>query len=202
MVILLEDGFDDATFDAWTATNGPPTIVESPVHHGDYSADFSGANANGIYVYKNTAAQSTVYFRGYFRLPSIPGSTYIPVIKIYASDYSSYCLACVTVNGKWALESHSGTTESDLTPGVDQWYCVEIMRTTGNGNGVNTLWINGSQIATRTTETQTVNASEFYAGHLLNTDVTVYGDCFVISDVAIGQEPGIQLFTLINEMGY
>ena len=77
---IFSDGFESGNFSAWTGTNGSPSIVKSPVHHGSYAAQ---ANAAYEYWYKTFSGQTVVYVRFYFRLSAI---IYFEMANIYAGS--------------------------------------------------------------------------------------------------------------------
>jgi len=79
---LFNDGFESGDFSAWvTGGSGTTTIIEDPVHHGDYAAQGVGTQA---YWFKQLASSySDLYFRGYIRLSSV--STYADIAKIHDS---------------------------------------------------------------------------------------------------------------------
>ena len=192
MTVIFVDGFESGVFvPPWTLINGAVAIINNPVHLGNYAAQATGA---GSYLEKLLASSyGDLYVRFYVRFPSLPTTqySYIRVLDMYASDWStSVGLRYWYSDGiiKWCLQLPSGDRFIAATIQPNTWYCVEVRRAVGNGNGVVTLWVDGVQLLTATTETQTVNANRVMFGCNatdIATQVVIADDC-VVADAPVG----------------
>ena len=195
---VFSDGFENppntppSTFTAWSSTTGSPSIVSNVTHSGTYAARFVPAGAN---AYKQTASTySSAFMRAYVYFDVLPTVAYgLQLIKVYDSSFSKETDIAVyrsdASHSFWEIHSPGGYYIFTATINAGQWYCIELQRTTGNGNGINTLWVDGIQVGTITNDTQTVNAQNFYVGTLAAINSIAYIDDVVIADAYIGPMP-------------
>jgi hypothetical protein len=187
--VIFSDGFESGDFSAWNSTEGSPVIVSSPTHHGAKAAQGTGSGSVWI-AYVPFSPYSDAYFRGYIRFPSVLG----------AGEYAE-CMTIIGTEGQQMYLWQYGTTFqlrvpsgdnsiSDITITANTWYCIEIRRKVGAGDGVAQLWIDGILKVSKTAETITGNSQMFRSGTCgTNSEgyVTI-GDCYVIADAYIGPE--------------
>jgi hypothetical protein len=189
---IFSDGFESGNFSAWTGTNGSPSIVTSPVHHGSYAAQ---ADAQYEYWYKTFNGQNTVYVRFYFRLSA---RIYFEMFYIYAGSNSIGTLMILS-NGNIRYRYKNGASDAYL-PSWDgyaanlqtnTWYCIEIKHTISGTNGEIQMWLNGNSIASASgKDTDNYgNINQILMGRYYGSGTcTVTFDCVVVADTYIGPE--------------
>jgi peptidoglycan/xylan/chitin deacetylase (PgdA/CDA1 family) len=187
---ISSDGFESGDFTAWTNTAGTVAVVTSPVHSGTYAAQATGSGS--LWRYYDTSAPSDSYFRGYLYFPSVlPSGSYVSVFDDSDVNWANEVVVSYDVSGttsEWNLEAPSGTTHVTATIAASTWYCIEVERKVGSGNGVATLWVNGVQLAQRTAETFALGTYHVESGALWTdkTGFIVYGDEYVADSSYIG----------------
>ena len=199
MATLFTSTFETGNTSEWDEATGTYAIVGSPVHHGSYAFK---STVNGRLEDYGTTNVADVYYRFYFRIDDVTNSAMLG--WIYNVAWSQFVTFGVNGGAFW-LTCPSGTYTGG-SPAINTWYCVEVRRKVGAGNGIATLYANGVSTITRTTETITGNSANYKLGidNAVSGSVIGYFDCVLIADAYIGTEAaaGQQLFTLINEMGY
>jgi hypothetical protein len=195
---IFSDGFESGNFNAWTGTNGSPTIVASPVHHGSYSALFDAEES----VYTDYAEQTTVYKRVYVYFPSVTfGGSYqyqiFLTIRKGNTDIAKLSLHYNSgTNYDWYLAyyypSLNTASSASFTPIAEQWYCVELLFVRSATVGQYQVWVDGSSVINVAgLDTSGISgASRILIGtppgstFRINTNI----DCVVVADVYIGPE--------------
>jgi hypothetical protein len=187
---IFGDGFESGDFRRWDGTNGVVGVVQSPVYNGSFAAKATGFGFCGKDL--GAGGYSDLYERVYVRFSSLPnlnsGATFS---EIYDTGWGSRVAASIwrDANGiYWILHCPSGNKVVKATIVTDTWYCIEIQRKTGDGNGVVKLWVDGSLTASSTTETLLNNGQNVNAG-VLWTDTSgfiAYFDSAVVNSSYIG----------------
>jgi len=202
---IFVDGFESGDLSAWLV-DGTSAIVSSPTHHGSYSALTPNCLS---WITKNFASDyADCYIRFYVRFPAMPpysvGNAF-SFLVMYDAGWTEFVYAGLrtTYTGAhgWALYSPGGGgwIFSDTTINVDQWYCIEVRRKVGAGNGIAQMWVDGTLILSLTSETLATNCKSigvgwFYANAALGT-FAGYFDCVVVADAYIGPESSITTVT-------
>lgn len=189
---IFSDGFESGNFSAWTGTNGSPSIVKSPVHHGSYAAQ---ADAAYEYWYKTFSGQTVVYVRFYFRLSAL---IYFEIFKVRTSTANIGTLNIDTdgsiryiyKNGAadQYLPSYSGYPAKLRT---NTWYCLEIKHTINGTNGEVAFWLNGTLCASANgKDTDNYgNITEILLGRYYGSGTCIATfDCVVVANAYIGPE--------------
>jgi hypothetical protein len=201
-------GTDPNTGYAWTGTDGSPTVVTSPVHHGSYAAQF---DASEEVCYKTLSQTlSTIYYRIYIRFSADVGDTAddrFPFLQIYnntARDDENMIMELYRWNiwgtkswRLWALESGTlgARAESDTPVFVaNQWYCIEVKVVISGTVGEYHVYFDG----TEETNLRRLNVDNDDRGNagIVQTGIrfivgpvpTVNVDCVVVADTYIGPE--------------
>jgi hypothetical protein len=150
--VLFSDGFESGDFSAWTGTNGSPTIVTDPVHHGSYAMS---ADCNGFadQAYKTISEISNFFARLYLRLTSLPTSGQ------YADFFSSFDGASDGL--RVGIRNSGGNVQVYLNIGgetgvnyafqADTWYCIDVEFDANDDS--HHLWINDDLIVTHNSAT-------------------------------------------------
>jgi hypothetical protein len=190
--IIFQDGFESGDFSAWTGTNGSPSIVTSPVHHGTYAAQ---ADAQYEYWYKTFSEQTVVYVRFYFRLSAL---IYFEMLNVITATGTIGILSPLAT-GNIRYTYKNGTTDEYLpswegyAAGLkpDTWYCIEIKHTISGTNGEIQMWLDGTSIGSvsgKDTDNYG-NINQILMGRYYGAGTcTVTCDCVVVADTYIGPE--------------
>jgi hypothetical protein len=189
---LFSDGFDTGTFSMWTGIQGTPTVDATVKQQGTYSAYF---DINSETAYKTfPTSYNTINTRFYVRFSTLPttsgGSN--TFMNCYDSNWNTqYSIYVINSQGqlKWGIRTPtSGFVEVPATISPNTWYSVEVRATTGTGNGIVELYINGNRITNLTSETFTSGSQRFYYG-AISVSYTGFGnyiDSVVIANSYIG----------------
>lgn len=136
------------------------------------------------------ASFSDVYWRAYFRVAALPIlNDFNRLIEIADTAYGGNVRAGIHTdavgNPEWFLGNPLGNTFFPAAIVANQWYCVEIRRKVGNGDGVMTMWVDGVQIINSTTETFLLNAQFFDVGLCFagGNDYTTFADDVALATV-------------------
>lgn len=169
------------------------TVVASPVYNGNYSACFATSSNNNVGVGKTLSeAYDTLYFRAYVYFPSIHEDTYVALMYLYDLNWANsvYVVMQNTAGySEWQLVTPSNTYSS--LPAVispNTWYCVEVERQTGSGNGTAALWVNGNLLCNSTSETMKTGTQIVSLGIIGNNFTVVADDVVASTTGPIGPE--------------
>jgi hypothetical protein len=183
MAVLFSDGFESGDVSAWDGNYGNEVIVDTPIHHGVYSMRIPSSGA-GVYM---LLGNDPLYLRWYFRRAETPSSD-ATLCQIADGAYSYIVKVELDTSNVVQLVAPSGTYSSGQTLDVDTWYCLEVLRKIGDGDGEAKLWINGVLKVEKTDETILNNSYEIDVGPGWSADVDSYNDCVVMADAHIGCE--------------
>jgi len=207
-------GADATDGGAWTGVSNTPTVVASPVHHGNYACSF---DIQPEYCYKTFgSAYTELYMRAYVRLTTMPSAN-TQEIMLYrfknagANQVMAAALNNNGVNTRWGLQYRdngwqgAASSSQQMNPSVNTWYCVEIHAKIAAGAGVYQMWVNDSELTdiTKTGITSDyanmdrVEVGEIYRSAGWTTIVTA--DCVVVADRRIRCE--IPLFHILRGRG-
>ena len=184
--IYFSDGFETGDFSKWTNAWGPPSIVTSPVHSGNYAMQASSIGQGGGYTAmanKLLAAESELYGRCYAYFSSVPSDTSVTHFFRFESHDLNAKLISVGVsydgtnnrfkfyywNGTSTVYIEGGSNSNGTNPVVGKWFCVDIHYKIDAVNGKAELWVNGINIFSYTGMNTTG-----YASDLGNIDVGIY----------------------------
>ena len=180
MTVLFSDGFENNNFNAWTGTNGTPTIVTSPVHSRSYAVQL---NSNNEMCYKDGSFGSRTNMGFYFQHHDTPSSNSI-IAEIWDIEWNTPLKLYVDASNVLWLTCPSGSYSSGVTLNIDVMYYIEFSRVVGAGNGQAKLWINGNLVVNKTAETISANSYELVI--VTRVGFTCYFDDVVIADSYIG----------------
>lgn len=194
-------GSDVTDGGAWTGTNGSPTVVSSPVHHGSYSAKLAGANNN---CYKDLGASySNLWARVYYRTDSVVTSgEWGNILGLYATT-TTRVRAGIWNNGstvRWFLNVEGTQSVYEEAVSANTWYCLEIEwdAVAGECN----LYRNGTLIITVTKDVTGDTVDRFYAGWLSGSgSEDWFIDCVAVADAYIGPEATVTNVTVTDSLG-
>jgi hypothetical protein len=194
---IFADAFESNSFNAWTAqeTGGTSTvtIVNSGAHHGTYC--FQCYNSGGTYAatYKTFATSSTVNIRCYVKLneniDANQGIYYIIYPRVAGSGKAAVHIFNNAGTMQWQLWDGTSTTEADATINTGQWYCVEIKTVKGVNDGEARLYVDDTELITRTGLSFNNDLDRCYVGAGLSDAAhTIFIDCVVVSGSQIGAD--------------
>ncbi|MBA7661886.1 hypothetical protein ES703_69906 [subsurface metagenome] len=195
--ILFRDGFDDGTFDAWSAVVGTPTVVTTQKHHGTHSMYVTGSGAD--YARVNFANQAHAFARIYVRINSkMPNyttwdildlknfNTMICKLRIYHTTGTNYYLRI------WRYFPSSAQAFSVLVAtDTGEWhsFMMEILVHASVGKYV--AYFDDDEVGSET-GLDTSGATQINRIHAGNSDVGTVDyhiDCVVVADTYIGPLP-------------
>jgi hypothetical protein len=193
---LFSDGFESGDFSAWTGTNGTPSIVGTPVHHGSYAM---AADASGDYAYKTFTEQSTIYVRLYVRFDTqMPTGDDFRFLDLLDGGSSMMQIR---------FEDSSGTTRVGVSNWVsgaagnvellaDTWYCVEVYFLSAVA-GEYKVYIDEVEVVSKSGIDTSARVCDTVRVGRTATDyaLTNYVDCVVVADTYIGPETTEQTYT-------
>jgi hypothetical protein len=208
----FEDGFEQGNFGMWNQTrksyDESLTVSNVLPYQGLYHGRFR-SNGNGAteYAYVSKSVDSQELFaRGYFYvargLPLTDNDDRFFFMQLRAGDQTLVRIGVRRVNGvdRWVLYTREGTTLAgpfyDLSSvaTMNAWYSIEIHWRRHISEGLVEIFVGGNKIFEisniNTDYNGNVSAIDF--GILSVTRVqyglTVYGDCFKISEMYIGPD--------------
>ena len=194
--VLFQDGFDDGTFDAWSESYGAISIVTTPIHHGGYAAKATGSGSKWIETLP--AAYTDLYARMYVLFPAmLSAGTYASFLELKDEAWTEVDTPAAFVfesGGAMYFGFTSPTTKDEgyfaIPIQLNTWYCIEIRRKVGSGNGIAQMWIDGNLVFNRTAEIITGNNRPVQSGNIYTThaDFVLFGDCYAVGDTYIGPE--------------
>jgi len=215
---VFEDGFESGDFSKWTGTTTSSgesaLVVDTLPHHGTHHGQFTsngGSDSEHAYCYKMIDKEE-LYARGYFYvagdLPLTDNEDRFYFIRFTAND-QSLTGAGIRRNGgvdSWILYARDGTGLIGPfyapSPVVEEyrWYCVELYWKKAVSYGLVEMYVDGEKVleVTNIDTADSGNVDEVDFGLVSATNVqnrlTVYGDCFALSDTYIGPETNFALF--------
>jgi len=203
---IFSDGFESGDFSAWTATSGTPTVSTNWAHHGIYSCQI---NAAGEDVSKTFTAANTVYMRVYIKVTScsLTSGQYATFLFVQNAAADQGIMAQLYHNGSnivFSLRSYytpDARWNTAIVLTLDQIYCIELKYVKDSSAS---LYLDNIEEVTSGTTTFAWQIDRVRVGWNQTGATTFYVDCVVVADAYIGPEAagGMQLFTLLNEMGY
>ena len=183
--ILFSDGFESGDFSAWSSITGTPVISTSTPHHGSYCMS---CKVNGEGVNKIINAIDNVYIQVHFKFEAAPEVNALTrIINTWDATWGTFVSVGANTWGadQWVLSTPSGDYYFPATFDTN-WHCMELRRTTGAGTGIDTVYLDGEQKITVTTETQGDCVNTFVGGGTATAEIKI--DCVVYSDAYIGLE--------------
>jgi hypothetical protein len=213
---IFSDGVESGDFSAWTELAGATASVQSTVvHHGSYAAKWSLGTSTSAYCDLKkvfASSYSTIYMRIYFYFSnSIPDNNAIVYIlrnqKSGVAWISGVYIKNVSGQLRWGIENTVSGTKYDSTasPTLNTWYCVELKTVISTSAGELRLYIDGTEILTKTglnTGTNSVDAivvGSSKDGWSTAQAFTGYTDCVVVADTYIGPEAGQEYSLTLTE---
>jgi len=217
---FFKDNFNSADFDNWSGTrssSGAASVVDTLPYLGDFHAEFV-ANGDGqasyAYCYK-TVNEDEVYARGYFIAPSaLPleneGERFY-MIDLTAGQESVGGVGIRRHEGinSWVLYGRDGSgwvgPDYSSIPAIqpNHWYCLELHWKRDAAHGILETYVNGERIfAEENINTNSFgNVTEICFGVVaigIQKNLTIYGDCFAVSDKRISQIGDINIDGRVN----
>ncbi len=178
MTTLFSDSFVDGTANAWTGSTGTaPTVQSGSALDGDgYGISSSHVTGSDYYWKYLATGYSTAYYQALVRFAAMPplyGQNNFMQIKD-TGDANAVIVGIVNQGSgyRWWITLGGNNYAADQTDPViaeNTTYRVELRRTVGSGTGIVTVWVNGTQVYTKTDCTLANNAAYFELG-------TIYAD--------------------------
>lgn len=208
----FEDGFEQGDFSMWNQTSKSydesVTVSNVRPYQGLYHGRFR-SNGNGAteYAYVSKSLDSQELFaRGYFYvargLPLTDNDDRFFFMQLRAGDQALLRIGVRRVNGvdRWTLYARDGTTLAgpyyDLSSvaTMNTWYSIEIHWKRNISEGLVEIFLGGNKIF----EISNINTDYFGNANAIDFGIlsvtrvqyglTVYGDCFKISEMYIGSD--------------
>jgi hypothetical protein len=203
-VILLNDGFEDGTFNAWTTTQpNPPgvrvTASTDQANSGSYSVKFDrGVAGDTARLDKQTSTMNEGYTRFYIRFESFcqgPANNNCRILDITQTvgPWDSPLMLWQEESGGnyYFLVSDfvwpGRTTLSSVPLSLDTWYKVEIWYLRDAVNGAKKVWINGNLKLDHTNFNTGNNDPDYWAFGDSGLDPDAANVVFYIDDIVINQ---------------
>jgi hypothetical protein len=192
---VFSDGFESGDFSAWTGTNGSPTVVTSPVHHGTRAmqADTSSVEQ----AYKTLPGYSTLYERCYVYFTNLPtNGNLISILELLSLSGSQVDVVLGVKNWsgtlKWGLTWCNAVTDETIyfattpNPTTGVWYCIELKVTCSATAYDWQFWVDGTSLktGTRGITPGTIDTARVGAWDKSEA-ITNYVDCVVVADTYI-----------------
>ena len=182
---IFSDGFESGDFGAWS-TSGTCNIIETPVHHGTYSA-----NVTGFFYKSGLTSTADAFGRCYVYLQELPpeGVNYV-ISKMYDSSWGSDYVGVIVTNDsgvmKFGLDLASGNYYNNTEVFVDTWYGIEYERDVTLGDA--RLWVDGVLWLEDTSETMGGDTVTIMGTSGDSDTWAVISDCYVFDSSYIGVE--------------
>jgi hypothetical protein len=208
--VILDDGFESASFSAWTGVKDrSPAIVSDAAHCGSYAAF---CNETGIRVcYKEVTPTNHLFIRAYYKFGPMPTEYTNRGLGYFVEDNMVEILAMFEIahftgsNYVWKIEALNGTilkiVDSPIfSLDLNHWYCMELEMFIDGSAGYTKLYVDNVLAASL----ERVD-NDFYgpigragAGSVWeNTqNEPIWWDCCKIADSYIGLEPVPEFQTL------
>lgn len=190
----------DGNLDAWTGTDGTPTVVITDAHHGSNSVEFNPAAWANEDIYKSIGAQgATIFARWYLRMETDVTAESDNISALRVKDQGATSNICFvnfynnagTKEVRIVASKPSATYSAAYTISLNNWVCVELEIIVNATVGHYHLWIDEiSLIEQSGLNTGTSNPDLYYFGHP-SSDAktrTSQADCVVISTTYNGPE--------------
>lgn len=197
MTTIFGDGFETGDFSVWSGfgRNSAQPVIQSVIKHNGVYAMKSNFGGHAVYEYIDN---DPCFVRLYIYLTGTILYGNAELIKLYPMSYDGTNVNVILDTSRvLKLITTSGIYSSGQTLALNTWYCIEVLRQMGAGNGVAKLWLDGVLVVDKTTETISGNSYEIDVG--LNGGGECYDmfiDDVVIADAYIGPEGPSQQFTL------
>jgi hypothetical protein len=202
---FFSDGFESGDFSAWTGTNGSPTIVESPVHHGSYAMESSFTGTyQSCYAFYRTIVSNPVFCRAYVRVSALPSNNQGNVLMAMTkTNYAVFLYTGMYRDSggtlKLRFNTPHGTFYADHSFSADTWYCFEFKYYQDESAGEYRAYVDGSEVITETgydTSANTIRGLRVgCSSSTQNGTWTSNVDCVVVADTYIGPETTEQTYT-------
>ncbi len=210
---IFEDNFESGTINPWTGTGRTSgetiTVTNDEAHHGIYAVRCAktgtSTNRENAYLYKSIGEVQEAYANGYFRIDGSTGSQILTDegATVYFMRFSDGIQALASAGirresgiVKWLLYSGGVYMTAVTTTAVtaDHWYNIEL--SWNAGKGIAEMFVDGTKILRIVVGIgYKINAKFVDIGIIAATGVedqlTVYCDCFRLSNTYIGPEPTI-----------
>jgi hypothetical protein len=191
-MVVFSNGFEEGDFSAWSGTDGTPTIVESPTHHGRYAMKL-----NAIPEYARIAVpdNDTLHVKCSFRLTEIPtaedplglldvGSAFWAIISYVQVIDDAIGYACqFPGRGDWIPVEWQ----------INQWYTFELKSYRHATEGELRFWFDGVDVSSWTDlDTSGIPDDGYYvmfgSRGAPEATYTTYIDCCAVDNAFIGIE--------------
>ena len=177
----LDDGFEDRTFNAWTAniSNSGSSIdiaTDQTYDSSNCSAKVTGVDAVNDYalLYKTLSRRREYYLRAYFMIDTLPDNGTEANIAIRLKDQTNgwYLGELYLRNYNMTLQAglyyyHNGVQIiqwTSKTYSTNTWYCVEVHVKCGRGDGEVQLSWNEELLFNQTSLNNNGNVERAYVG--------------------------------------
>ena len=215
---VFDDGFESGDFSKWTGTTTSSgesaLVVDTLPHHGNRHGQFTsngGSDTEHAYCYK-VIDKEELYARGYFYvagdLPLADNGDRFYFLRFRANDQSLTGAGIRRNDGvdSWILYARDGSGWIGpfyaSSPVVEEhrWYCVELYWKKASSYGLVEMYVDGEKVLEvgNIDTADFGNVDEVDFGMVSATNVqnrlTVYGDCFTLSNAYIGPETDFAFF--------
>jgi hypothetical protein len=131
---LFTDGFESGNLGNWNTNSTGGSVVTSPVHSGNYSADFTLSRHDCYAIRDLTTPMSTLNFTNYVYFSGLC-SDYICVIMAEDANGNIIHYRVQDDNGSYQWRFNVADSEvinsSNPAPQAGQWYKIQLLATTG-----------------------------------------------------------------------
>jgi hypothetical protein len=213
-MVIFSDGFESGDFSAWTGTAGSPSVSDTAEHSGVYGCISSrGTWTGGVYAEKDLSSNySSLWKRGYYKNVSggPAASGFMSFITFRSSGGTNVCHGGIyNDDGSYYYAIRIGSSNYVSEVSVDaNFHCLELEAVFAADGHVK-LYVDGVSAVNQAYSSAGVTVAVIRCGQYTDwgghgAAGVVHFDCVVADSSYIGTESagGMQLFTLLNEMGY
>ncbi|HSW79873.1 MAG TPA: hypothetical protein VLG47_03790 [Candidatus Saccharimonadales bacterium] len=217
---IFSDGFESNGSDAWTAGTGgtgTASVQTTTVRNGKYALSLDNtAGSKTTYEQTSFAAQSTVFGRVYFNVPTanLGNPTYLMDFGTAAIGSGNHIDIELGTSGNvcWDIRRGSFGTMTSATqtcsataPSTNAWHKLETQFTINNaGAGILKVWVDGTltSINSTTLSNGTNNITTFALGNdATSTSTKAFFDDAVLDTVATGDSASLNVSDSLHVAG-
>lgn len=210
---IFEDGFEDGTFDAWTAqqVDGSSTLVPNDTNPFDGTYNARGVIASGGWAYttKQISETDIVYMRCYISLSDMPSvndeNIALCAFRDTTTSYGvTFSIQQISGEDYWVMSIEENDIEyhyyeaTASNPNIDTYHCVEMLYDVTHQQCA--LWVNGTQLILESGRSLVGGAIYCHFGCRYSPDfaATVRLDSCVVATEYIG--PAIDYYPYIQQV--
>lgn len=194
MATIFSDGFESGDFSAWTSSNGSPSINDTIVYAGSYSALFDAFE----WLQQNHDSQTTIYIQTRVNFKSFSGLDDGEEAILFRENWSASNDCPIIKNSGDTvyfgfIDSAGNRQISSVSVSLNTWYLLEFKISVGDEER---LYINGVSVASGTAPGAGSSGTLYLGNWYLAGahEIQVLYDNVQVADGYIGPETSIPVF--------